>query len=173
MSIASFRCRNRNNSPNQLHRNHLLRPCRPPRPRRRRNRAEDRGARAPALAYREARSASFEQSRGRRRGPNKAERRGERRDEAATCCECGSFTLVRNGTCMKCDTCGSTSATQRRRHRCVGADEGCPSRVVSCPFRRLSDVHWKDFLPGAKRVERERETPPATAGFSLGGGPGD
>jgi ribonucleoside-diphosphate reductase alpha chain len=23
--------------------------------------------------------------------------------------ECGSFTLVRNGTCMKCDTCGSTT----------------------------------------------------------------
>src|SRR6202035_5655363 len=71
MSIASVRCRNRNNSPNQLHRNHLLRPCRPPRPRRRRNRAEDRGARAPALAYREARSASLEQSRGRRRGLTK------------------------------------------------------------------------------------------------------
>lgn len=25
------------------------------------------------------------------------------------CQECGNFTLVRNGTCMKCDTCGSTS----------------------------------------------------------------
>jgi len=25
------------------------------------------------------------------------------------CMECGNFTLVRNGTCMKCDTCGSTS----------------------------------------------------------------
>ncbi len=25
------------------------------------------------------------------------------------CTECGNFTLVRNGTCMKCDTCGSTS----------------------------------------------------------------
>ena len=25
------------------------------------------------------------------------------------CPECGSFTLVRNGTCLKCDTCGSTS----------------------------------------------------------------
>jgi ribonucleoside-diphosphate reductase alpha chain len=25
------------------------------------------------------------------------------------CGECGNFTLVRNGTCLKCDTCGSTS----------------------------------------------------------------
>jgi ribonucleoside-diphosphate reductase alpha chain len=26
-----------------------------------------------------------------------------------SCTECGNFTLVRNGTCLKCDTCGSTS----------------------------------------------------------------
>ena len=25
------------------------------------------------------------------------------------CGDCGHFTLVRNGTCMKCDTCGGTS----------------------------------------------------------------
>ena len=25
------------------------------------------------------------------------------------CTECGNFTLVRNGTCLKCDTCGGTS----------------------------------------------------------------
>ena len=36
--------------------------------------------------------------------PNAA--RGERRDEAEMCSECGNFTLVRNGTCMKCNTCG-------------------------------------------------------------------
>jgi len=29
--------------------------------------------------------------------------------EGDSCNECGNFTLVRNGTCMKCDTCGSTS----------------------------------------------------------------
>jgi ribonucleoside-diphosphate reductase alpha chain len=29
--------------------------------------------------------------------------------EGDSCMECGNFTLVRNGTCMKCDTCGSTS----------------------------------------------------------------
>jgi ribonucleoside-diphosphate reductase alpha chain len=26
-----------------------------------------------------------------------------------SCAECGNFTLVRNGTCLKCDTCGSTT----------------------------------------------------------------
>ena len=29
--------------------------------------------------------------------------------EGEACGECGNFTLVRNGTCMKCNTCGSTS----------------------------------------------------------------
>ncbi len=29
--------------------------------------------------------------------------------EGDSCSECGNFTLVRNGTCMKCDTCGTTS----------------------------------------------------------------
>jgi len=29
--------------------------------------------------------------------------------EGEACTECGNFTLVRNGTCLKCDTCGSTS----------------------------------------------------------------
>ena len=29
--------------------------------------------------------------------------------EGDGCGECGNFTMVRNGTCLKCDTCGSTS----------------------------------------------------------------
>jgi ribonucleoside-diphosphate reductase alpha chain len=29
--------------------------------------------------------------------------------EGEACGECGNFTLLRNGTCMKCDTCGSTT----------------------------------------------------------------
>jgi ribonucleoside-diphosphate reductase alpha chain len=29
--------------------------------------------------------------------------------EGEACNECGNFTLVRNGTCLKCDTCGGTS----------------------------------------------------------------
>jgi len=29
--------------------------------------------------------------------------------EGAACDECGNFTMVRNGTCLKCDTCGGTS----------------------------------------------------------------
>jgi ribonucleoside-diphosphate reductase alpha chain len=41
-----------------------------------------------------------------------AERRAEakaRGYEGEACPECANFTLVRNGTCMKCDTCGSTT----------------------------------------------------------------
>ena len=41
-----------------------------------------------------------------------ADRRAEakaRGYEGDSCGECGNFTLVRNGTCMKCDTCGSTT----------------------------------------------------------------
>ena len=29
--------------------------------------------------------------------------------EGDSCAECGNFTLIRNGTCLKCDTCGATS----------------------------------------------------------------
>ncbi|MEP4293234.1 MAG: hypothetical protein ABJ358_15085, partial [Rhizobiaceae bacterium] len=29
--------------------------------------------------------------------------------EGEACPECQNFTLVRNGTCMKCDSCGSTT----------------------------------------------------------------
>ena len=29
--------------------------------------------------------------------------------EGDNCGECGNYTMVRNGTCLKCDTCGSTS----------------------------------------------------------------
>jgi ribonucleoside-diphosphate reductase alpha chain len=41
-----------------------------------------------------------------------SERRAEakaRGYEGEACGECQNFTLVRNGTCMKCDTCGSTT----------------------------------------------------------------
>ena len=44
--------------------------------------------------------------------PSKADRRAEAKAkgyEGEMCGECGNFTLVRNGTCMKCDTCGSTT----------------------------------------------------------------
>ena len=43
---------------------------------------------------------------------SKAERRAEAKAqgyEGEMCGECGNFTLVRNGTCMKCNTCGSTT----------------------------------------------------------------
>ena len=41
-----------------------------------------------------------------------ADRRAEARMkgyEGEACTECGNFTMVRNGTCLKCDTCGNTS----------------------------------------------------------------
>ena len=41
-----------------------------------------------------------------------AEKRAEAKAkgyEGEACGECQNFTLVRNGTCMKCDTCGSTT----------------------------------------------------------------
>ena len=41
-----------------------------------------------------------------------AERRAEARLKGyvgEACPECGNFTMVRNGTCLKCDTCGATT----------------------------------------------------------------
>jgi ribonucleoside-diphosphate reductase alpha chain len=41
-----------------------------------------------------------------------AEKRAEARAkgyDGEACSECGNFTLVRNGTCLKCDTCGGTT----------------------------------------------------------------
>ena len=39
-------------------------------------------------------------------GPSKARFKGYTGD---ACPECGHFTLIRNGTCQKCDTCGATT----------------------------------------------------------------
>jgi len=41
-----------------------------------------------------------------------AEKRAEARMKGyvgEACPECGNFTMVRNGTCLKCDTCGGTT----------------------------------------------------------------
>ena len=41
-----------------------------------------------------------------------ADKRSQARMKGYTgeaCAECGNFTLIRNGTCLKCDTCGATS----------------------------------------------------------------
>ena len=54
----------------------------------------------------------------RRPRPSKAERRAEAKAkgyEGEMCGECGNFTLVRNGTCMKCDTCGSRRGVRESR----------------------------------------------------------
>ncbi|QDO99262.1 vitamin B12-dependent ribonucleotide reductase [Ferrovibrio terrae] len=49
-------------------------------------------------------------------GPSKMERVAQERSlarmkgyEGDSCPECGNFTLVRNGTCLKCDSCGGTT----------------------------------------------------------------
>ena len=45
-------------------------------------------------------------------GPSVADKRAEARMKGyvgESCPECANFTLVRNGTCLKCDTCGSTT----------------------------------------------------------------
>jgi ribonucleoside-diphosphate reductase alpha chain len=45
-------------------------------------------------------------------GPAVADKRTEARMkgyEGESCPECANFTLVRNGTCLKCDTCGGTT----------------------------------------------------------------
>ena len=45
-------------------------------------------------------------------GPSTADRRAEAKMKGyvgEACPECANFTLVRNGTCLKCDTCGSTT----------------------------------------------------------------
>ena len=51
-----------------------------------------------AYAYEEPATAADQRARARLQGY-----------EGDSCGECGNFTLVRNGTCLKCNTCGSTS----------------------------------------------------------------
>jgi ribonucleoside-diphosphate reductase alpha chain len=44
--------------------------------------------------------------------PSMADKRAEAKMKGyvgEACPECANFTLVRNGTCLKCDTCGSTT----------------------------------------------------------------
>ena len=79
---------------------------------RRRHRAQSRAG-GQALAGRAARAAHRPAGRARCTPRHAAsEKRAEARAkgyEGEACGECGNFTLVRNGTCMKCDTCGSTT----------------------------------------------------------------
>ncbi len=67
-----------------------------------------------------------------------ADRRAEARIrgyEGEACRECGNFTLVRNGTCLKCDTCGSTSGCSLGR---LGWTENNAKRLAQC-FRRARE----------------------------------
>ncbi|HEX4177169.1 MAG TPA: hypothetical protein VHY57_01980, partial [Rhizomicrobium sp.] len=59
-----------------------------------------------------AQVASLEAALNKPPAPSRATRAAEARlkgFEGDSCGACGNFTLVRNGTCMKCNTCGSTS----------------------------------------------------------------
>lgn len=61
--------------------------------------------------------------------------------EGDPCSECQHYTLVRNGTCMKCDTCGSTTGV---RH--IGVADlldsmlGRPLAALSYAFQASSVV---------------------------------
>ena len=88
-------------------------PRSPPPPARRSPRhrgAQDR-ARAKTLAGAGARANAVDQTDARTHAKAlAAERRAEasaKGYEGEACGDCGNFTLVRNGTCMKCDTCGA------------------------------------------------------------------
>ncbi len=68
-------------------------------------RIEPSDAAEPAVAAAEAAEKSTS-------GPSREERSAAARIagyQGDSCPECGNFTLVRNGTCLKCDTCGSTT----------------------------------------------------------------
>ena len=71
--------------------------------------------RQPDLLHTQHLNASSEARRQRRSRPSKVERRAEAKAkgyEGEMCSECGNFTLVRNGTCMKRDICGTTGCSR-------------------------------------------------------------
>ena len=50
--------------------------------------------------------------------------------EGDSCGECGNFTLIRNGTCLKCNTCGATSAGVREQDAVDASRSGsAPAKV--------------------------------------------
>ncbi len=67
-------------------------------------------------------------------GPNPARRANYCKSEM--CSECGNSRLVRNGTCMKCNTCGCGHGQCFSLHVVVVIRPSRPSRVFSCPFSR-------------------------------------
>jgi ribonucleoside-diphosphate reductase alpha chain len=63
-------------------------------------------AASPAVAHAHARTVEAQAERSDSDRISEARVKGY---EGEACQECGNFTLVRNGTCLKCDTCGATS----------------------------------------------------------------
>ena len=69
-------------------------------------------AKAEGPAFKPAGSHARAEAPAKAEGPSKAERSAAARMagyQGDACPECGNFTLVRNGTCLKCDTCGGTT----------------------------------------------------------------
>jgi ribonucleoside-diphosphate reductase alpha chain len=67
---------------------------------------------SPASAPAEEKVGEAEMSKLAFAAPSVADRRAEAKMKGyvgEACPECANFTLVRNGTCLKCDTCGSTT----------------------------------------------------------------
>ena len=66
--------------------------------------------------------------------------------EGDSCGECGNFTLVRNGTCLKCNTCGATSGPSatinlmqlfQQQYRIIGSF-GSPISALSRALDRIA-----------------------------------
>ena len=58
--------------------------------------------------------------------------------EGDSCAECGNFTLVRNGTCLKCLTCGATTGCDPSREPNARKVRFPASSKPAAPVRRLS-----------------------------------
>jgi ribonucleoside-diphosphate reductase alpha chain len=85
--------------------------------------------------------------------------------EGDACGGCGNFTLVRNGTCMKCNTCGSTSGCSSGKQR-VSIIRRYMRKELENRHRRLCDLSeiakWRSFTVNGfarwERLKRERHT---------------
>ncbi len=67
------------------------------------------GMQTAAVALKVATTSYGEESSGDRPSTAKVREARMKGFEGDACKECGNFTLVRNGTCLKCNTCGGTT----------------------------------------------------------------
>ncbi len=80
--------------------------------------------------------------------------------DGESCGECGNFTRVRNGTCIKCDTCGGTS---RCSSGAAGRHSGGRCAGVLIAVLRVELVHCPRFSPGLAPDLTGRLSRPATS----------